>query len=139
MTKRKFLCILYTVLSSLDCEGVYSPLSKEDSILSRTNKGHKLHSSNENTYPFVKAVRYGTISNLNPLKESVSEINLPKRSSIVVSALGLNLIISPGKSSDLFSFYLNICFFKSHHTSIVFVLEIPVEPRNTIGILDFIK
>ena len=107
----------------------------------------------------MKAFRYGPISNLNPLKESVSEINLPKRSSIVVSALGLNLIISPGKSSEsLFvsAFGLNLiispgksseslffslcsCFFNSHQTRMVFVLEVPVGPKSIMGILDFIR
>ena len=69
-------------------------------------------------------VKYGPISNLKPLKDSVSEISLPNRSSIVVSPLGLNRIISPGKSSILLPFSSNFCFFKSQHTNIVFVFEV---------------
>jgi len=87
----------------------------------------------------VKLVKYGPISNLKPLKDSVSEISLPNRSSIVVSPLGLNRIISPGKSSILLPFSSNFCFFKSQHTNIVFVYEVPVGPKSIIGIFDFIR
>lgn len=78
----------------------------------------KLTSSNNNSFPFIKASTKSPSINVNHDQSSLFKINPPIKSSIIVYELKFNLII--------LLFIINI----SHRSSIDFVFDILVSPFN---------
>ena len=101
-----------------------SSLSKEDWIHWIIDFWTKFTSSNNNIFPFIYASINGPSIKLKPDQFSLFEINLPIKSSILVSELKFNLI------------NLSLLPKILHNTSIDFVFDVPVSPSSTKGIFD---
>ena len=99
-------------------------------MLSRTSLGAKLIPSNSILCPFVYALKNFPSSILTPEAELLSIENLVNKSSILVSALKLNLNNESSYSESLF----NIDVIYSHVIKAVLVFAVPVGPSIKTGI-----